>query len=132
MEIDLPVRGLEPLEPLGALLLLYLVFLMFVWLFLRPTLQAILRRRTLPRLLGALSLILRRLLLFGLLLLGFLWALVAIGWADSFYEWLSELGEIVIEIPYIGFIVGIPVVLLLLIALAYTVVRPVFSRPGRK
>lgn len=127
MDIDIPVRGLEPLQPLGACLVLYLVFLMFLWLFLRPTVRAILRRRTLPRLLAALSLILARLLVFGLLLLGVLWALQELGWAEWFYTLVAELGDLIVEVPYLGYI-GIPLLFLAALFFLYTIVRPVFTR----
>lgn len=125
MDINPPVRGMEELQPLLAYLFIYFIVLVLLRLFLWPALMAILRRRTLPRLLGLLATILLRLAAFGLLVLGFLWSLAVLGVDERFYDFLRDLGDI--EIPYLGVI---PIIVLILGIIIYFVIRPAFSRPS--
>lgn len=95
MEIELPfIHGLDELSPLVAYLVLYLVGLMAFKLLLVPFVERIRKKDTLKNGLGTLGLVAQRLMVFGLLLLAFLWALEELGLADGFYNMVGRLGRV--------------------------------------
>ncbi len=120
MELDdLPVKGLEPLEPLLAYLIVYLVLLVALRLFLWPLLRVFLFRRG-PLLFRRFTLLLARLVAGGLVLLGLLWALAALGLSEPLYKAFDELGNV--DLPALG---TVPLFFLFLLLLVYLfVIRP--------
>jgi hypothetical protein len=116
---DLPVKGLEPLEPLLAYLIVYLVVLVALRLFLWPMLRVFLFRRG-PLLFRRLTLLLARAVAAGLVLLGLVWALAALGLSEPLYEAFDELGSV--DLPALG---TVPLFFLFLLLLVYLfVIRP--------
>lgn len=128
MEIDLPIRGLDDLEPLAAYVIIYIVFLVVLRLFVWPNILAIRKRNFLGKLLGVLSLVLARMLLFGFLLIGFFWSLAILGWEDEFYDGLADLPDLVFG--NLGVI--IPGSLLLMAIVVFLVIRPAFGGRAAK
>ena len=125
MEIRLPfIHGLEDLSPLLAYLLIYIVLLMFVRLYLLPAIRTISQNSPLKGYIQSLSLVVRRIAVFGFLLLGFLWALEELGWADEFYNVLTNIPEF--EVPSTN--VMISGLLILIAIVAYSVIAPAFIR----
>lgn len=123
MEIDLPIRGLDDLEPLAAYVIIYIVFLVFLRLFVWPNILALRKRNFLGKLVGVLSLVLARVMVFGLLLVGFLWSLAILGWEDEFYDALTDLPDLVFG--NLGIVIS--GALLLLIVVVFMVIRPAFG-----
>ena len=125
MEIRLPfIYGLEELSPLLAYLLIYIVLLMFVRLYLLPAISTISQNSPLKGYIESLLLVVRRIAVFGFLLLGFLWALEELGWADEFYNVLTNIPEF--EVPSTN--VMISGLLILIAIVAYSVIAPAFIR----
>ena len=125
MEIRLPfIYGLEELSPLLAYLLIYIVLLMFVRLYFLPAISTISQNSPLKEYMESLSLVLRRIAVFGFLLLGFLWALEELGWADEFYNLLTNIPKL--EVPSTD--VMISGLLILIAIVAYLVIAPAFIR----
>ena len=125
MEIRLPfIYGLEELSPLLAYLLIYIVLLMFVRLYFLPAISTISQNSPLKGYIQSLSLVVRRIAVFGFLLLGFLWALEELGWADEFYNVLTNIPEF--EVPSTN--VMISGLLILIAIVAYSVIAPAFIR----
>ena len=125
MEIRLPfIYGLEELSPLLAYLLIYIVLLMFVRLYFLPAISTISQNSPLKGYIQSLSLVVRRIAVFGFLLLGFLWALEELGWADEFYNVLTNIPKF--EVPSTN--VMISGLLILIAIVAYSVIAPAFIR----
>lgn len=128
MEISLPfIYGLDELSPLVAYLLIYIVALMFIKLFFIPFVEKMRKKDTLSKGLGTLGLVLQRLLVFGALLLGFLWALEELDLADRFYNTVGNLPDFTVpstEVTISGILIG-------LLLLIYFVITPAFVRRKR-
>lgn len=125
MEIELPfVHSLSRLSPLVAYLVFYLVGLMFLKLFLIPFIENMRRKDTLAKALKTLALVVQRLMVFGLLLLGFLWALEELNLADGFYNMLGNIPDFTLPSTE----VTISGVLLAFLLLIYFVIGPAFVR----
>ena len=129
MEISLPfIYGLDELSPLVAYLLIYIVALMFIKLFLIPFVEKMRKKDTLKKGLGTLGLVLQRLLVFGALLLGFLWALEELDLADQFYNTVGNLPDFTVpstEVTISGMLIG-------LLLLIYFVITPAFVRRKKR
>ncbi len=125
MEISLPfIYGLDELSPLVAYLLIYLVGLMFVKLYLIPFINKMKEKDTLSKGLNTLSRVVQRILVFGLLLLGFLWALEELNLADGFYNKVGNIPDFTLpstEVAVSGTLIG-------LLLLIYFVITPAFVR----
>ena len=125
MEIRLPfIHGLEELSPLLAYLLIYVVVLMFLRLYLLPNISAIRKNSPLKGHIHTLMLVLRRIAVFGFLLLGFLWALEELGVADEFYNTLMRIPNF--QLPSTNIIIS--GLLILFAIVAYLVIAPAFIR----
>ena len=125
MEIRLPfIYGLEELSPLLAYLLIYVVVLMFFRLYLLPTMTVMRSNSKLNDYIQTLFLVLRRIAVFGFLLLGFLWALEELGWADEFYNTLMSIPNF--QLPSTNIIIS--GLLILFAIVAYLVIAPAFIR----
>ena len=125
MEVELPfVHRLYGLSPLMAYLVFYLVILMFLKLFLIPFLDNLKKKDTLSRALKTLSLVIQRLMVFGLLLLLFLWSLEELGLAGGFYDTVGRIPDFTLPSTEVT-ISGLLIALLLLI---YFVIAPAFVR----
>lgn len=138
MEIRLPsVYGLDELFPLLAALIIYLVFLFFLRLYFLPNFEEMKKKSVLKPALNSLKQVLQRLAVFGLLLLGFFWALEELGWADDFYDAIPNINipnsPNIPNMPNLdlngpSWQVTIPGVLIVLLLLMYFVIAPAFTR----
>ena len=125
MEIRVPfIHGLDELSPLLAYLLIYIVALMFIKLYLIPFIGTVQKNSKLNQYLHTLGLVAQRLMVFGLLLLGFLWALEELGLADGFYNTVGNIPDFTLPSTEVT-ISGMLIALLLLI---YFVITPAFVR----
>ncbi|MBA3531541.1 MAG: hypothetical protein H0T73_06415 [Ardenticatenales bacterium] len=116
MDFDLPIRGLDSLTPLLAYLIIYLVILVIFRLFLLPLLLSFGRRGTIRKMIHFLIPVIFRTLLFGGLILGFIWALAELGVGADFYDTIQDALPTVPPVAVIGglaflFVAGLIVVL---------------------
>jgi hypothetical protein len=107
-----PVRGLEPLAPLAAYLIVYLIFLVILRLLIWPLLVDVTHSGGLSRLASRVLGILLRLGAVLLMLVGILWALDVLGWAEPVYGALGALPVLALDLPGLPE-VEIPLVLIL-------------------
>jgi hypothetical protein len=94
-----PVRGLEPLAPLVAYLVVYLIFLIILRLLIWPLLVDASHGGGLSRLASRIIGILLRLGAVLLMLVGLLWALDVLGWAEPVYGALGALPVLALDLP---------------------------------